>query len=161
MVIRQRAQVNLIGDEVNGVVEIGEEAKEGIWDVEDLVVETLVGYHLVEIGVVGRILGILILLLATGEGAWNLARDYPNTSMQSSTSGSSSSTKSTFKSGQSGPRRGRGRGRLAQFSGMNVLYDDKGNEYPIDDASQLYVPLGFEQTVVEDAKEETEKSTKN
>ena len=44
---------------------------------------------------------------------------------------------------------------------MNVLYDDKGNEYPIDDASQLYVPLGFEQTVVEDAKEETEKSTKN
>ena len=44
------AQVNLIGAEVNGVVETGEEAKEGIWDAEDLVVETLVGDHLVEIG---------------------------------------------------------------------------------------------------------------
>ena len=50
------------------MVEAGEEAKEGIWDAEDLVVETLVGDHLVEIGVVGRILGILILWLATGVG---------------------------------------------------------------------------------------------
>ena len=46
----------------------GEEAKEGIRDAEDLVVETLVGDHLVEIGVVGGILGILILWLATGVG---------------------------------------------------------------------------------------------
>ena len=50
------------------MVEIGEEAEEGIWDAEDLVVETLVGDHLVEIGVVGGILGILILWLATGVG---------------------------------------------------------------------------------------------
>ena len=68
LVIRQKAQVNLIRAEVNGVVETGEEAKEGIWDAEDLVVGTLVGDHLVEIGVVGKILGILILWLAIGVG---------------------------------------------------------------------------------------------
>ena len=68
MVIRQRAQVNLIGAEVNGVVETGEGAKEGIWDAEDLVVETLVGDHLMEIRIVGGILGILILWLATSVG---------------------------------------------------------------------------------------------
>ena len=50
------------------MVETGEEAKEGTWDVEDLVVETLVGDHLVEIGVVGGILEILILWLAIGVG---------------------------------------------------------------------------------------------
>ena len=32
---------------------------------------------------------------------------------------------------------------------MNVLYDEAGNEYPVDDAGQLYVPLGVEQAVVE------------
>ena len=39
---------------------------------------------------------------------------------------------------------------------MNVLYDEAGNEYPIDDAGQLYVPLNFEQTVA-DGKIEEEK----
>ena len=24
---------------------------------------------------------------------------------------------------------------------MNVLYDEEGNQYPVDDAGQLYVPL--------------------
>ena len=68
LVIRQRAQVNLIGAEVNGVVETREGAKEGIWDAEDLVVETVVGDYLVGIGVMGGLLGILILWLATGVG---------------------------------------------------------------------------------------------
>ena len=50
------------------MVETREGAKEGIWDAEDLMMEILVRDHLVEIGVVGGILGILILWLATGVG---------------------------------------------------------------------------------------------
>ena len=37
---------------------------------------------------------------------------------------------------------------------MNVLYDEVGNEYPIDDAGQLYVPLNFEQTVADGENDE-------
>ena len=44
---------------------------------------------------------------------------------------------------------------------MNVLYDEDGNEYPVDDAGQLYVPLEFGQTVAEEAQVENEKNTKN
>ena len=45
---------------------------------------------------------------------------------------------------------------------MNVLYNKAGNEYPIDDAGQLYVPLGFKQTMVEGETEvENIKETKN
>ena len=42
-----------------------------------------------------------------------------------------------------------------------MLYDDKGNEYSIDDFGQLYVPLGYEQADVEEGQAEKEKSTKN
>ena len=44
---------------------------------------------------------------------------------------------------------------------MNVLFDEDGNEYPVDDASQLYVPLEFGQTVAEEAQAENDKSTKD
>ena len=45
---------------------------------------------------------------------------------------------------------------------MNVLYNEAGNEYPVDDAGQLYVPLGFEQTVAEgEIAVENTKETKN
>ena len=45
---------------------------------------------------------------------------------------------------------------------MNVLYDEAGNEYPVDDAGQLYIPLGFEQTMAEGENEvENVKETKN
>ena len=47
-----------------------------------------------------------------------------------------------------------GRGRQVRFAGLNVLYDDEGNSYPIDDAGQLYVPLDFGQTVAESAEVE-------
>ena len=46
------------------------------------------------------------------------------------------------KSGQKGPR-GRGKGRQVRFGDLNVLYDEDGNSYPVDDASQLYIPLEF------------------
>ena len=55
-----------------------------------------------------------------------------------------------------------GRGRSVRISGMNVLYDEASNEYLVDDASQLYVPLGAKQTVAEGEIEvENIKETKN
>ena len=59
--------------------------------------------------------------------------------------------------------RGRGRGnRQVRFSGLSVLYDDEGNQYPIDDEGQLYVPLDFGQTAAGGENEvESEKQTKN
>ena len=94
----------------------------------------------------------------------HLARDYPSTSTQSLTlSGGSSgpSRRSSFKSGQSGPKRGKGRGRQVRFWGINVMYDEEGNEYPIDDYGQIYGPLGFEQAIAEDTQEKKSKATKN
>ena len=44
---------------------------------------------------------------------------------------------------------------------MNVLYDEDGNEYPVDDAGQLYVPLDAGFTVAEEAPEEKINETKN
>ena len=78
----------------------------------------------------------------------HLARDCPQI-VQSKGSGDAMPSCGNFsKSGQKGPH-GRGRGRLVRFSGMNELYDEAGNEYPVDDAGQLYVPRGFEQTMAE------------
>ena len=92
----------------------------------------------------------------------HLARDCPQSKGQSMGSSTSSSSRGTCsKSGQKGPQRGRGRGRQVRFAGLNVLYDDEGNSYPIDDAGQLYVPLDFGQTVAESAEVEIEKDTKN
>ena len=66
-----------------------------------------------------------------------------------------------MKSGHKGPQRGRGRGRQVRFSGLNVLYDEEGNSYPIDESGQLYVPLDFGEAVAESAEVEIEKETKN
>ena len=57
------------------------------------------------------------------------------------------------KSGRKGPRN-RGRGRSVRFGGLNVLYDEAGNEYPVDDAGQLYVPLRYEPAETEEMIEE-------
>ena len=92
----------------------------------------------------------------------HLARDCPFTNSQPMGSSTSSSSRGTFsKSGHKGPHRGRGRGRQVRFAGLNVLYDDEGNSYPIDDAGQLYVPLDFGQTVAESTEEEIVRETKN
>ena len=73
----------------------------------------------------------------------HLACDCPQASNQSMGSSMTSSSQGTFsKSGQKGPR-GRGRGRQVRFGSLNVLYDEDGNTYPVDDASQLYIPLEF------------------
>ena len=81
----------------------------------------------------------------------HLAHDYPNTSTQSQNLGSSNASSihgNSFKSGQQGTRRGRGWGRQVRFGASNVLYDEEGNEYPMDNIGLLYVPLEFEPTIV-------------
>ena len=44
---------------------------------------------------------------------------------------------------------------------MNVLYDSKGCEYPMDDYGQVYVPFETEPTDAETIEEEKTKETKN
>ena len=93
----------------------------------------------------------------------HLARDCPLTKGTTSQgSGSAGPSRGKFsQSGHKGPQRGRGRGRQVRFSALNVLYDEDGYEYPVDDAGQLYVPLDLGQTVAEEAPVEIEKNTKN
>ena len=85
----------------------------------------------------------------------HLARDCPQTGyMQSQGSGNAGPSRGKFsQSGQKGPKN-RGRGRSVRFGGLNVLYDEAGNEFPVDDAGQLYVPFGFEPAVTEGRNEE-------
>ena len=91
----------------------------------------------------------------------HLARDCPLAGATPQGSGNAGPSQRKFtQSGQKGPR-GRGRGRQVRFGGLNVLYDDDGNSYPVDDVGQLYVPLDYGQTVVESAEEENEKEVKN
>ena len=90
----------------------------------------------------------------------HMARDCPQAA-QSQGSGNAVPSRGGFsKSGQKGPR-SRGRGRSVRFSALNVLYDDEGNAYPVDDAGQLYVPLESAQAVDESAEAEIGKETKN
>ena len=89
------------------------------------------------------------------------AHDYPSTSNLSMSGGSTGPTHaSLWRSGQSGPRRGKGRGRHVRFSGINVLYGSKGYEYPMDDYRKIYVPLEAEPADAVVIEEETEKETK-
>ena len=45
-----------------------------------------------------------------------------------------------------------------RFGGLNVLYDEDGNSYPVDDAGQLYIPLEF---APDDGDGEFEEENKN
>ena len=91
----------------------------------------------------------------------HLARDCPQ---NASSQGSGISGPFRGKSSQSVQKgtRGRGRGgRPVRFSGLNVVYDEEGNQYPIDDAGQLFVPLEAVQAVGESAEEENAQNIKN
>ena len=92
----------------------------------------------------------------------HLARDCPqNRDTQTQGSGNVRPSRGSFsQSGHKGPK-ARGRSRSVRFSGLSILYDDEGNEYPVDDAGQLYVPLESVQTVGESAEEEITKDTKD
>ena len=84
----------------------------------------------------------------------HLACDCPQAVATSQGSGNAGPSQREFsQSGKKIPK-GRGRGRSTRFGGLNVLYDEFGNEYPVDDAGQLYVPLGFEPVVTEGVNEE-------
>ena len=41
------------------------------------------------------------------------------------------------------------------------MFDEDGNEYPVDNAGQLYIPLDCGQTVAGEAQVENENETKN
>ena len=93
----------------------------------------------------------------------HLARDCPQKLVQAQGSGNAGPSRGTFNtSGQKGPR-GRGRGRQVRFGGLNVLYDEDGNAFPVDDAGQLYVPLEYGQAAGDGVENEVEKNkdTKN
>ena len=91
----------------------------------------------------------------------HLARDCPQNAASQGSGISGPFRSKTSQSVQKGTR-GRGRGgRPVRFSGLNVVYDDEGNQYPIDDAGQLYVPLDAVQTGGESAEVETQETTKN
>ena len=77
-------------------------------------------------------------------------------------SGTTLTRSTSSKSGRTGPGRSRGRGRHVRFAGFNVLYDSEGQEYPVDDYGQIYVPLESEHAGGEEQVEnETEKNIKN
>ena len=87
----------------------------------------------------------------------HLARDCPQRHGQSQGSSNAGSSRGTFsQSGRKGPRN-RGRGRQVRFGGLNVLYEEDGNSYPVDDAGQLYVPLDYGQATDDPAVTEEEK----
>ena len=91
----------------------------------------------------------------------HLARDCPQAAQSQGSGNAVASRGGSSKSGHKGPR-GRGRGRSVRFGGLNVLYDEAGNEYPVDDAGQLYVPLGYELAATdEQLEEEKSKEIKN
>ena len=77
-------------------------------------------------------------------------------------SGTTLTRSTSSKSGRTGPGRSRGHGRHVRFAGFNVLYDSEGQEYPVDDYGQIYVPLESEHDGGEDqVEDEKEKNTKN
>ena len=91
----------------------------------------------------------------------HIAHDCPQAAQSQGSGNAASSRGGLSKSGHKGPR-GRGRGRTVRFGGLNVLYDEAGNEYPVDDVCQLYVPLGYETEATEVMiEEEKQKETKN
>ena len=45
-----------------------------------------------------------------------------------------------FRNVQRGTFSNRSRGRRTRFSGLNVVYDAEGQEYPVDDNGVIYIP---------------------
>ena len=143
------------------MVDLGVDSEEEVlWDRQDSQEEIL---EVGEVEVDAVILRILILWLVIGAGCvaiWPATVPKPDqcrreVAIQALSKGSSSNP------GKKAQEE-RGRGRSVRFGGLNVLYDETGNEYPVDDARQLYAPLGFEPAMTEGViEEETPKTTKN
>ena len=69
----------------------------------------------------------------------HLARDCPQAAQSQGSVNAGPSRGPFSKSGRQGPKN-RVRGRRVRFGGLNVLYNEEGIAYPVDDAGQLYVP---------------------
>ena len=77
-------------------------------------------------------------------------------------SGTTLTRGTSSKFGRTGPGRSRGRGHRVRFAGFNVMYDFEGQEYPVDDYGQIYIPLESEFTGgKESVEDEKEKNSKN
>ena len=69
----------------------------------------------------------------------HLARDCPQ-GTSASRGGSTSSSVNQSRNVQRGTFSNRSRGRRTRFSGLNVVYDAEGQEYPVDDNGVIYIP---------------------
>ena len=76
------------------------------------------------------------------------------------TGGASSSVARTQQSVQRGTRRGRGNSRRVRFSGFNVVHDEEGYDYPVDDEGRIYIPLDSQTFSGTEHLETSEKETK-
>ena len=92
----------------------------------------------------------------------HLARDCAQAGQMSG--GTPSYVATTQSSVQRGTRLGRGSSQRARFSGLNIVYDDEGYDYPIDDEGRIYIPMDMQ--IVSETEnigntENMEKGTKN
>ena len=91
----------------------------------------------------------------------HVARDCPQGRAAGSGNAVPSQRRNTSRFGQQGPKT-RGRPRQTRFGGLAVLYDDQGQEYPVDEQGQIYVPYHSEEaaasTVVSGGVNQTPKN---
>ena len=73
----------------------------------------------------------------------------------------SSNVASTQQSVRRGTMRGRRGARRVGFSGLNVVYDEEGYDYPVDDERRIYVLLDLHSVSEAEDLENTEKQTKS
>ena len=69
-----------------------------------------------------------------------LALDCPQ-GTSASRGGSTSSSVNQSRFVHRGTSSNRSRGRRTHFSGLNVVYDAEGQEYPVDDNGVIYIPV--------------------
>ena len=86
----------------------------------------------------------------------HLARDCPQVT-SASRGGSTSSIVNQSRFVQRGTSSNRSRGRRTRFSGLNVVYDAEGQEYPVDDNGVIYIPAD-KQTGAEAEKQPQQKN---
>ena len=77
------------------------------------------------------------------------------------TGGTSSYVASTQQSVQRGTRHGQGNSQRVRFSGLNVVYDEEGYHYPVDNEGRIYVPLDSQTVSETEHLETSEKETEN
>ena len=77
------------------------------------------------------------------------------------TGGTSSHVARTQKSVQRGRKRGRGNSQRVRFSGLNIVYDEEGYDYPVDNEGRIYIPPDSQTVSEPEYLEISGKETKN